>query len=101
MLLCASTAAYAEHEATFASWNKVDAAAVTDVRGWKLAGSDFTDVLIGRFPDRTYTMASVVLLHCKGDACTGRRVNFGASDRVDVLGVVDLDGEPTKLPSWR
>jgi hypothetical protein len=103
LLLATSGVALAgEHDATFAQQQGVAVDRVRGVHGFELPrGLDYTHALTGRFEHGEYTMAGVVLLACDTTQCQARRVGFGATDEIEILGVVDLEGAPGPLPTRR
>ena len=63
------------------------------------AGVGFTQVALARSRvGEQGTNGGLVLLRCRARTCAGRRVNLGAVDRIEVLGVVDLDGARIERP---
>ena len=99
VLLATTAVARADHAPAFAA--HMGATGVKDVVGFETTAGDFPQILIGRFTATTYTMAGLVLVRCTGESCRARRVDFGASDEIAVLGIVDLEGAPTALPAGR
>jgi hypothetical protein len=102
LLLHASTAGAGDYKNLFAKFHDVEPTAVHDVVGYTLpGGGGFTDVAVGRYDYKTYTMAGVALMRCDASECRGQHTGFGASDTVEVLGVIDLMGQPASVPSSR
>lgn len=86
------------HDDTFAKGFGVGVAQVHDVVGYELPpGNDATHLLIGRFDAGPYTMTGALVMTCTDTECALRRAEFGAADRVELLGVYDLQGSPTSL----
>jgi hypothetical protein len=79
--------------ARFATELGVAPTAVHEVAGFEIGVADFTHVMVGRFDP---TSSAVVMVKCETD-CVGRRVDLGTVDGLDLLGVYDLQGEPTQL----
>ncbi|MEO8704261.1 MAG: hypothetical protein ABI867_29680 [Kofleriaceae bacterium] len=101
-MLHASIAGAGEYDATFAKLHEVEPARVHDVVGYRLPpGGDFTDVAVGRYDYKTWVMAGVALMRCDGSQCRGQHTGFGAADTVEILGVVDLMGQPANVPQHR
>lgn len=102
LLLAAPVAHAGPDDAVFARSLDVRADQVSDVRRHVLpSGGHYTHVLVGRYVYREYVMGAVVLQRCVAGDCQGRKVTVGATDQVDVLGLVDLEGKPTPIPASR
>jgi hypothetical protein len=97
MLLSATAVADPDPAASFAT--ELGVAATHEVRSFAVSAGDMTHVAIGRYDSGTYTMAAVVLLRCDASTCDARKIELGAAEAVDVLGVADLQGAPAPLPS--
>lgn len=102
LVLLTSTAYAGPHEATFAHYFAVEPSKVHDVVGFELPpGTSYSHVLAGRYASGKATLGGVVLLRCKASACRGTTVSLSRATEVHVLGIVDLHGGPTALPSTR
>lgn len=106
LALCATAATAATARADlvdqFAAMSRLERAQVHEVWGYELPrGSRFTHVLIGRYtrpaaPEQRQTR--VMLLRCDARQCTGYLQSLQPTDQLDVLGLIDLEGEPGPLP---
>ncbi len=86
-------------EAWFASTFGVKPDKVHDVVTYTLPpGGDYSHVVIGRFDEDKYRFAGAALMSCTTTACQGTRAGFSASDKIEVRGLVDLDGAGGDLP---
>ena len=92
-----ATPAYAD---AFAELHEQPVGQVHNIVGYTLpGGGDFTHVAVGTYDVQKWTMTGVVLLVCTASQCSGRRTGLGSADRIEVLGVIDLGGEPAALPA--
>jgi hypothetical protein len=82
-----------EPAAQFATELGVAPTAVHDVAGFEIAVPDFTHVLLGKFDPAS---SAVAIVTCQTE-CLGRRIDLGTVDALDLLGVYDLQGEPTAI----
>ncbi len=100
-LATASPARADEPARLYAHFSSIDEGAVVEAAGFALpAGVGFTQVALARSRvGEQGTNGGLVLLRCRARTCAGRRVNLGAVDRIEVLGVVDLDGALVSLPA--
>jgi hypothetical protein len=100
LVLAAIRPARADPASQFAASLDLKADAVRDVAGFVLpAGGDYTHLLIGRFQDGDYLFGAAVILRCDAKQCTGARVQLAATDRVELYGIIDLNGAPAPLPT--
>ena len=100
--LCAATAARADEPTRLvAHFTRADPATVTDGQGFALPrGAGFAQVAIAR---RAVTadvaIGAAVLLRCDARVCDGTPLRLPAAERIEVLGVIDLDGAAVTLPT--
>ncbi len=87
-----------EHDAIFAKGFSVTVDKVHEVVGYELpTGNDATHVVLGRFDYGTYVMTGALVMKCTATECTWRKLDLGAADAIEIIGVVDLHGAPTSL----
>lgn len=100
LVLAAIRPARADPASQLAAWLNVKADAVRDVAGFELpAGGDYTHVLVGRFRNGDHLFGAAAILRCDAKQCTGARVPLQATDRVELYGLIDLNGAPAPLPT--
>lgn len=100
-LLALARVAHADDAARLlAAFAYTDEAKVSDARGVSLPReSAWNRAVIGRHKrTESATVGELVLMQC-GRRCTGVHIGLGPVDRVELLGVVDLDGPAVELPA--
>jgi hypothetical protein len=100
LVLAAAGPVRADTAAQLAEWFGVPSTAVREVAGFELpAGGDYTHVLVGRYEQSGLLLGGAAILRCDTKQCTGARISFHATDRVEVYGLIDLNGTPGPLPA--
>lgn len=100
-LLAASAAHADEPTRLVAHFARADEAAVTDGQGFALPrGAGFAQLAVARRAvTAEVSVGAAVLLRCGARVCAGTAIALPAAERVEVLGVIDLDGAAVALPT--
>lgn len=94
VLMALPRVAEARHEANFAHFLGVAESEVKDVVGYLLPPGHNTHLLVGKLTRKDVVQDALVIMRCTSKQCTGRAVRLELGAKVQLLGLVDLEGTP-------